>query len=197
MEKGGLFLTEKGFHVARGLYDLAMKGDNLNLVPLVRDKIRHAMSDEDSTFDDFYAAIYGLKLSNHREHFNVGKDGAPNSYRVAELKAMLGLEFHDFDRKASFDQSLINEYMVADVMSFNFALRDLLPYEVAIQKVGTGCLWLEYSIYGFGTEKARPDLPQLSKRDVEWNKSGDVPASAQAWFALKERFHAEIELKLS
>jgi hypothetical protein len=193
MDYRGLYLTNDGFSRAEELYKLAVT-ENVSLVPKVKDLVATAFRTSDASFDDFYTALYGVKVAG-RAKFNVDRSSLVQGERLASLRALLSIDLKKFNNKDSFTASLINEYDVADLRMFAIELRELIPYNTFIETVGLGCIWMEYGIYGNRSKSGK--IPFLDKSAIEapldqWAAAADRDFGS--WGDLKGRFGAQLEL---
>lgn len=173
--------------------------DNVELALKVKDLVVQAFVNDAATFDDFYTAFYGVKLAGH-DCFKVDRARQAQGERVASLRALLNIDLQKFNPRLTFDESLINEYDIADLMNFIGALREMIPYSVVVETLGLGCIWMEYGIYGNRPRRGR--LPFLDKAEIEAvlndeQRSEPSFSTASNWDNLKQRFHAQLELQIN
>ena len=191
-DAGGIFLSPAGLKRVRSLF---------NEYLISHERVREVRSErwfknagfpdmsigEQATFDDWYVGLYLLRLSG-LDHIDVKSEGVSSDLReMFRLRTMHRFALGDNEALTEFRDTLIDEHLVADVMLFSNAIRHLVPYEVHMRSIETGCLWFEFGVYG-SPKKSVQELPFLKKSDIE--ASAD-DTTHPGWAALKRRFKIE------
>ncbi len=176
--RDGLFVTRRGMERVESAFKLAAEGV---LDPGSSRQLLHY----DASFDDYYLGIYILNLTPQHE-IELKPLVKPGLARLRSLRAMLQVDFPTFKPGMSFQDSILDETVVADLIQFMQRVRTLVPYPTSMEAFGLGCVWMAFGIYGKGAGKSRErDLPALEKKDDE----ADPEHTAHpAWRQLKLRF---------
>jgi hypothetical protein len=139
------------------------------------------------SFDDIYLGLYALNLAGVEEH----GEAATREHRghpILLFRAILDLDFPKIDRKSDFYDTLISEFVVADVIKFRQAISRLIPYPTILQSASVGCVSLDFAVLAEETgqrDDIEEGLPSLSKKIIEED---------HAWMTLARRFHGAFEL---
>lgn len=191
-ERSGIFLTASGLQRARAVFDLYNS---------THEKLREARSNrwfkdagfhdeaiaEAAAFDDWYVGLYLLRLTG-QDHIKVRSENVSTDLReMFRLRTMHNFSLGASEKPQSFSETLIDEHTVADVMLFASAVKHLVPYEVHMRSIETGCLWFEFGVYGYSKNRTE-DLPFLKKSDIE---ASAADTEHPGWAALKRRFKIE------
>jgi len=178
--RGGLFLSEDGYTRVRRAYD-AITGRG----PI--SKLREAegvlWENRWTAFDDVYLAIYCSRLAA----LKAPVEGGPKLERLdltlaCRLYVLLDMDIPHFSQNALFEETLISEYAVMDLMYFRGALQNLVPYPLRLERFALGCVEMEFGVYA----------PRSSGAEIRpFELIGLNPASLQssnAWVDLYKRF---------
>jgi hypothetical protein len=193
--KEGVFLsapalerTRSAFaEVARSLADSGFKQSKLGSELVDKVGLR-----DDSGFDDYYLCLYISHLANIGS-LHIEPNAKPGLSKLLALKALLDINLPEYKPGMTFDQTLLDEYLVADILLFTKAVKQIIPYATYVEGIGLGCVWLEFGVYGDrkGFTPGR-DLPFLSKKVAE---ASSAETEHPAWRDAKMRFRvAAVEL---
>lgn len=186
----GLFLSAVGLERVHAAYE-AMRGrgkvDILNSAPAA------LWGDRWSAFDDLYLALY---VGRTQECHAPAGDHPSNWFdfdleMACRLFVVLDVDFPSFDPKATFEQTLLNEYAVVDLMHFRAAVQRLLPYPIRLQRFRLGCVELEFGVWGPARRSENifkpPELPGLDPAALR-NKA--------SWQSISRRFKVVDHIEL-
>lgn len=201
----GLYISEEGVRFAREMFERVVSvpswHDKKNLsareqISVLLKKFQKERSlQEDASYDDYYLHFYLLHLAQ-MPSVRISSSAGKGLSKLFDLSALLRFKNDEYDQfrlpvlseKLTFEKSLINEFIVADVLYFASSVKELIPYPVGLEQLGLGCISLEFGIYGLGEVPKDSSLPFLSKHDIE----ADIEhTKSERWRQVKQRFCVE------
>jgi hypothetical protein len=137
-----------------------------------------------ANFDDFYVALYVLSLVGRGK---VATTNSPSDFFKDALHRPV-LEFEVFSDipldyakpDATFDDTLFDEFDVADAYNLRDAIQTTIPLENSISQAALGCLYLKFTVL------ADPHAIPNGEEPLSFNRS--ILESSSAWRKIMERY---------
>ena len=184
-KRGGLFLSVNGLKQVRAAYD-ALRGRGDAKVLAAAQATFGA--DAWRSFDDLYLALYVGRLhvwkARSFTHPWLAKAGLK---LVRRLYVLLDIDVPAFAQDSDFEETLLSEFVVADLMHLRAAIQTLVPYPVRLERFSVGCIEMEFGVWGPSDADPSHELPGLEEGELR-----DMPT----WQELSRRFNVVEHIQL-
>ncbi len=185
IKMAGLSLTTEGMDKAREAYRRYQESANdRDLRPRIDQYTARLLGDDWSNFDDIYVGFYALNLLTRRK---ISEEASENeSGRVAPVvNVELDVAFPLVSRRTGFEQTLLDEFLVSDVIVAKQRIAQLIPYRTRLQSFSFGCVRMQFAILGFHSQGVTTGPLGLNSSRLR-----DSPA----WSAVRKRFNCKVDV---
>lgn len=185
----GILITSDGVAAIKNIFSEMSDLNALNRVIYSR-KMRGALFSENTDFDSFYSSLYAMQIGGVRY-----LESEEDNCLEHELKPILKLEILtdlSIARKSDsgeFRKSLIDEFLVADILNMRNSIADLIPLPTKLSAFETGCIFMRFNIYANINKKLeKAEAPGLSEEIIN---------NSSQWKAIFENYKiSEYQLSL-
>lgn len=180
----GYYLSAEAFSEAQRLF--ATVRDNPKLARQEAERILNVSKSDWSSFDELYLALYCMALTGKHHASRHENDGPSEGLRKRmSLRLLIDRDLPNVTRESTFEETLVDEFLVADLINLRARIEELVPYQTTLSEFGTGCIFLEFNIYA-SDEGPKGPLPEMTRSFIE---------SSPAWNSVRDRFSiSELEL---
>ena len=184
-KRGGLFLSAEGLARVRTAYE-ALRGRGDSKVLLTAQAILGAEAWR--SFDDLYLAIYVGRLHTWKAATFIQPQLAKAGLKLARrLYVLLDIDVPTFVHSGSFEETLLSEFVVADLMQLRAAIQFMVPYPVRLERFSVGCIELEFGVWGPHDADPSDELPGLEESELR---------DLSTWQDLSRRFNVVEHIQL-
>jgi len=143
--------------------------------------------DENGTLDDFYLALYIKNLFSIKISRPYKATKRTNYKTAGILSALLDVEFPHIDDGIHFEKTLLDEFQVANLRRFKFAVENTIPYQSELSLLKTGCIYMEFNILvtkgtDLPLENGVIDLPYASEKHFQ---------NSSVWAEIRQNYNVK------
>jgi hypothetical protein len=187
----GWFLSAGGYERVRGAHRRYLAASKGGKRFEAAEEVAYLQEERWTDFDSLYLALYALNLMDVPSIDLLKRASATFANEqdlkpFLSLRAWLPIEFPHVSTQTQFEDTLLDEIQVADLQSVRRRIESLVPYPIAMNSIGIGCVWLNFVVFAGRSRKSDGDrLPHFSRETVE---------QSPGWQNLTTRFAAHISI---
>lgn len=178
----GFFLSPEALEEAKELFAERFRSTKKDAARIYK---RDLSSIDWTSFDELYLALYEFNLYGRRSRKLKQKKRPDTFAHRMSLRLLIDKDFPNIEDGQKFEQTLIDEFLISDLMKLRGRIEEIISYPVELREFGVGCIFLEFNIFG-KPNKTKKSLPSLDEDHIK---------SSRVWNSLKSRFEiSELEL---